>query len=147
MHEATQMGLVTAIVLLPAAAGALLLGWRSSAGAARSLGVLASLGAVAFVILAGKDGAQGVLSIGGETSTVFMRLAWRVDFATLALSALVAGIGALVLHFAGAYFGPTDKGRRATGFMCIISKIPIRRRPSPCPPAGERPSAAPCMPW
>ncbi|MFP6640385.1 MAG: hydrogen gas-evolving membrane-bound hydrogenase subunit E [Myxococcota bacterium] len=120
MHEATQMGLVTAIVLLPAAAGALLLGWRSSTGAARSLGVLASLGAVALVILVGKDGAQGVLSIGGETSTVFMRLAWRVDFATLALSALVAGIGALVLHFAGAYFGPTDKARRAMGTLLLF---------------------------
>lgn len=120
MNEAMQMGLTTAIVLLPAIAGALLLGWRSGSSAARGIGVLASLGSVGLALLIGQVGPHGVASLGGESSTVFLRLAWRVDFATLALAILVAGIGALVLYFAGAYFGATEKARRAIGTLLLF---------------------------
>ncbi len=44
----------------------------------------------------------------------------RVDVATLALAVLVSGIGALVLQYAGAYFGDTDKGRRASGTLMVF---------------------------
>ena len=46
-----------------------------------------------------------------------LRLAWRIDTATLILAGLVAGIGSLVMHFAGAYFGPSRKGIRSLEFF------------------------------
>jgi multicomponent Na+:H+ antiporter subunit A len=43
-----------------------------------------------------------------------------LNVATLAFAALVSGVGALVLHFAGAYFGASDKGRRAIAVLCLF---------------------------
>ncbi|MCH2187521.1 Na+/H+ antiporter subunit A, partial [Myxococcota bacterium] len=120
MTEAVQMGLVTGIVVLPAMAGLLLLMWPSGDRAARAIGILASLAAAALVATLMGAGTSQVFDVWEMAPELFMRVAWRVDFATLCLSALVSGIGALVLHFAGAYFGTTAKARRAIGTLLIF---------------------------
>lgn len=120
MNEAVQMGLATSIVVLPAIAGLLLLSSRSSDRAARAIGILASLAASGSVAILMGTGVSQVFDVWEMAPGLFMRVAWRVDFATLCLSALVSGIGALVLHFSGAYFGVTPKARRAIGTLLIF---------------------------
>ncbi|MEE3328657.1 MAG: hydrogen gas-evolving membrane-bound hydrogenase subunit E [Myxococcota bacterium] len=120
MTEAVQMGMATGVVALPALAGLLLLVWTSGDRAARLVGILGSGAACGLVAILIGTGASQVFALWEMAPDFFMRIAWRVDFATLCLSALVSGIGVLVLHFAGAYFGPTPKARRAIGTLLIF---------------------------
>jgi multicomponent Na+:H+ antiporter subunit A len=87
---------------------------------ARTLGIAASLGAVALLGWLLADGATGVVVAWEWAPALAVRVAWRLDPATLGLATLVAGVGALVLHVAGAYFGPSQKGRRAIGLLCVF---------------------------
>ncbi len=112
--------IATSAVALPALAGALLLALPRGAGLARGLGVAASLGALLGFVALLWDGASGLAVAWEWAPALGVRVAWRLDFATLALAALVAAVGALVLHFAGAYFGGSDKGRRAIGVLCLF---------------------------
>ena len=120
MNEAVQMGLATSIVALPAMAGLLLLVSRSGDRAARTVGLLASLAASGAVAALMVVGAHDVFDVWEMAPGLFFRVSWRVDFATLCLCALVSGIGTLVFHFSGAYFGATAKGRRAIGTLLIF---------------------------
>jgi len=120
LTEAVQMGLATCIVAIPAVVGLLLLVWPSGDRAATTIGVLASLAASSVIAILMSTGANQVFDVWEMAPDLFMRVAWRIDFATLCLSALVSGIGALVLQFAGAYFGATPKARRAIGTLLIF---------------------------
>ena len=120
MNEGVQMGLATCIVVLPAVAGLFLLVWSSGDRAARAIGMLASGAASAAVATLMSGGVSQVFEIWNMAPDLFMRVAWRIDFATLCLAALVSGIGILVLQFAGAYFGPTPKARRAIGTLLLF---------------------------
>jgi multicomponent Na+:H+ antiporter subunit A len=112
--------IASAVVALPALAGALLLALPSLARAASAIGILGSLGSVLLAASLLADGAAGVAVAWEWAPALSVRVAWRLDVATLALAALVAGVGALVLHVAGAYFGPSPKGRRAIGVLCLF---------------------------
>jgi len=110
----------TAAVLLPALIGVLLLAAPRLAGAARLLAVAASAGSLLLFARMLAAGASGVAVAWEWAPALSLRVAWRLDVATLAFAVLVAGVGALVLHFAGAYFGPTSKGRKAIALLCIF---------------------------
>jgi NADH:ubiquinone oxidoreductase subunit 5 (subunit L)/multisubunit Na+/H+ antiporter MnhA subunit len=112
--------IATGAVLLPAIVGALLLALPRAEAAARALGVAASAGSLLLFAALLAMGAQGVAVAWEWAPQLFLRVAWRLDVATLALGVLVAGVGALVLHFAGAYFGPSAKGRKAIALLCLF---------------------------
>jgi multicomponent Na+:H+ antiporter subunit A len=78
------------------------------------------LGAVALLGWLLADGAAGVAVAWEWAPALSVRVAWRLDAATLGLATLIAGVGALVFHVAGAYFGPSQKGRRAIGVLCVF---------------------------
>ncbi len=118
--SAEQVWIASAAVGLPALVGGLLLAFPQAARAARVLGVAGSLGALGLLAWLLVDGATGVALAWEWAPALSVRVAWRLDVATLALATLVAGIGALVLVVAGGYFGPTEKGRRAIGMLCIF---------------------------
>lgn len=120
LSEGLQISLTTAAVLLPAIVGLILLGWPNGTWAARGLGILASAGTALIVLLLMIAGEDAVLEVWEMAPQLFIRVAWRVNFATLSLCVLVSGIGALVQHFAGAYFGRTDKARCALGTLLIF---------------------------
>lgn len=115
-----EVWISTGAVAAPALVGALLLAAPRLANTGRTLGVAASLASLALVGWLLSGGSAGVAVAWEWAPTLSVRVAWRLDVATLSLAALVAGVGALVLHFAGAYFGPTPKGRRAIAVLCIF---------------------------
>jgi multicomponent Na+:H+ antiporter subunit A len=112
--------ITSAAVALPALAGAFLLAFPRLVRQSRAIGVVGSLGAVALSSWLLADGAAGVAVAWEWAPALWVRIAWRLDVATLALATLVSGVGALVLHAAGAYFGPSHKGRRAIALLCIF---------------------------
>ena len=120
MITAKHVWIASAAVALPALVGGLLLAFPQAARSSRLLGVVGSLGAVALLASLLADGAAGVALAWEWAPALSVRVAWRLDVATLGLATLVAGVGALVLLVAGAYFGPTEKGRRAIGVLCIF---------------------------
>lgn len=117
---ADPVWIASASVALPAVLGAVLLGIPQTARAARAIGVCGSLGAVGLLAWLLLDGATGVVVAWDWAPALSVRVAWRLDVATLGLATLVAGVGTLVLHVAGAYFGPSQKGRRAIALLCIF---------------------------
>jgi multicomponent Na+:H+ antiporter subunit A len=110
----------SAAVSLPALAGALLLAFPHAVRWSRAIGVVGSLGAVVLLAWLLADGAAGVAVAWEWAPALSVRVAWRLNVATLSIAMLVAGVGALVLHVAGAYFGASQKGRRAIGLLCIF---------------------------
>jgi multicomponent Na+:H+ antiporter subunit A len=112
--------IASAAVALPALAGGLLLGLPRASGLARTLSVAGSVISLLLLAWLLAQGAHGVAVAWEWAPSLSVRVAWRLDTATLALSALITGIGALVLHFAGAYFGPSQKGRRSLGMLCLF---------------------------
>ena len=120
MIASEQVWSATAAVLLPALFGALLLAAPRLARAARLLGVAASAGSLLLFARLLATGTSGVAVAWEWAPELFLRVVWRLDVATLAFAVLIAGVGALVLHFAGAYFGPTAKGRKAIALLCIF---------------------------
>jgi len=120
VNPAEHVWLASAAVIVPAAVGGILLALPRAERWARALGVAGSLGSLLLVSLLLADGAAGVAVAWEWAPSLSLRVAWRLDVATLALAALVAGVGALVLQFAGAYFGSSPKGRRAIALLCLF---------------------------
>jgi multicomponent Na+:H+ antiporter subunit A len=112
--------MATGVVALPAFVGALLLAVPRAAGRARALGVAGSAGSLLLAAALLAEGADGVVVAWEWAPALSVNVAWRLNVATLAFAALVSGVGALVLHFAGAYFGASDKGRRAIAVLCLF---------------------------
>jgi len=106
--------------MLPALVGGLLLAWPGATRAARVLGVGASLGSLVLLASLLVESATGVAVAWEWVPALSVRVAWRLGAATLGLAILVAGVGALVLQFAGAYFGPSQKGRRGIALLCLF---------------------------
>jgi multicomponent Na+:H+ antiporter subunit A len=118
--SAEQVWIATAAVLLPASIGAILLALPRLAHFARPLGVAASIGSLLLFAHLLAAGANGIAVAWDWAPDLFLRVAWRLDVTTLAFALLIAFVGALVLQFAGAYFGPTAKGRKAIALLCIF---------------------------
>ena len=115
-----HLWITTAVVALPALVGGLLLGSARAANIARAIGVAASFGSMLLLVCLLIDGATGVAVAWQWAPELSMLVAWRLNAATLGLGIVVSGIGALVLAFAGAYFGASTKGRRAIATLCLF---------------------------
>jgi hypothetical protein len=63
---------------------------------------------------------QGVYVLWEWAPDLDVILSWRLNQGTLAIAALVAFVGVLVMHFAGAYFGSSQKGRRAIATLSLF---------------------------
>ncbi len=120
MIAAEHVWIASGAVALPALVGGLLLAFPQATRLSRALGIAASLGTVVLLASLLAEGAAGVAVAWEWAPALSVRVAWRLDAATLALATLVAGVGALVLHSAGAYFGPSQKGRRAIAVLCVF---------------------------
>jgi NADH:ubiquinone oxidoreductase subunit 5 (subunit L)/multisubunit Na+/H+ antiporter MnhA subunit/multisubunit Na+/H+ antiporter MnhB subunit len=120
MTQDVQTALTGAVVALPALVGALALVHPAVARRARTLGVAASAGSLLLIALLLADAAAGVRVAFDWAPQLFVRVAWRLDAATLALAGLIAGVGTLVLQFAGAYFGASEKGSRAIAWLALF---------------------------
>ncbi len=110
----------TAVVAFPAIVGALMLALPRSSGLARLMGVLGSLGSFALVGWLLSNNASGHAVAWDMAPSLSVTIAWRINFATLSLAALISGIGVLVLQFAGAYFGASAKGARAVAILLLF---------------------------
>jgi len=112
--------LATLLVFAPALAGAwpLLLrrGGRLAVGGAVA-GSVASL-VLAGVLLANAE--RGVAEAFAWAPELGVTLSWRLETATLAIAALVAAIGALVLQYTGSYFSDPAKAARVAALLALF---------------------------
>ena len=112
MEVATHTWLATGIVLMPVLSSVLLFGWRNFGARARLIGATGSGLSLALIIWLLLERVQGVHMLWEWAPDLNVVLAWRLNDGTLALAALVAFVGVLIMQFAGAYFGSSSKGRR-----------------------------------
>lgn len=111
--------LALALLAAPALAGlGAIVSRNARTGAALTIGGSVAALVLAFAILIRADlplypSIDWVPSLG-------LTLGLRLNEATLFLAAMIAFIGAIILQFASAYFGPGDKGRRAMGALAIF---------------------------
>jgi NADH:ubiquinone oxidoreductase subunit 5 (subunit L)/multisubunit Na+/H+ antiporter MnhA subunit/multisubunit Na+/H+ antiporter MnhB subunit len=111
---------VLLVVLAPALLAVVVWGARRSTAviaAAAALGSVTS--ATVGATLAG-GAFRGVARLTEWVPGLGVSLDWRVTTATLSLAILVAGIGALVAQYAGAYFRDTISSRRAMVMLALF---------------------------
>ena len=105
---------------MPVLSAALLFSRRAvgkHAGLAGATGSGLSLALIVWLLLARVQGVRVLWNWAPELDFV---LSWRLNDGTLAIAALVAFVGVLVMQFAGAYFGPSAKGRRAIATLSLF---------------------------
>jgi NADH:ubiquinone oxidoreductase subunit 5 (subunit L)/multisubunit Na+/H+ antiporter MnhA subunit/multisubunit Na+/H+ antiporter MnhB subunit len=109
-----------AVVLLPAFAGLALLAIPRLEGRAGLVGAAGSAGALLAALAALALGEEGVVTLWSWVPELQLTLSLRTNGATLGIAALIALIGTGVLWYAGAYFGPSAKGRRSAGLLALF---------------------------
>ena len=110
----------TLVVAAPAAFAATALGLRRPLRDVTALAVGGSLvGAGGAAWLAARP-FRGPVLVADWSPELLVSLAWRLETITLALAVLVAAIGALVLQYAGAYFGGSPSARRTVALLAIF---------------------------
>jgi NADH:ubiquinone oxidoreductase subunit 5 (subunit L)/multisubunit Na+/H+ antiporter MnhA subunit len=112
--------LVCGIIVMPVLAAALLLASPGSKVRAGLIGALGSGISLALVIWLLLEQVQGVLVAWEWAPALDVILSWRLNVGTLAIAALVAFVGVLIMQFAAAYFGPSAKGRRAIATLSLF---------------------------
>jgi NADH:ubiquinone oxidoreductase subunit 5 (subunit L)/multisubunit Na+/H+ antiporter MnhA subunit len=117
--SSTFENLAWSILLAPALAGLLSLLCRKASTAAVTsiVGSLAAFSVSLLLLLHGETPGYPSLAWAPELG---LSVTLRLDAATLALAAMISFIGAIILQFAAAYFGSTDKGRRAIGTLALF---------------------------
>ena len=115
-----QTWLATGIILMPVLSAIILFARREFSAHAGLVAAAASglsLALIAYLLLAQ---VQGVYVLWEWAPDLNVILSWRLNQGTLAIAALVAFVGVLVMHFAGAYFGDSHKGRRAIATLSLF---------------------------
>lgn len=120
MHPTDPAGLIAAILLLPAVAGLALLVLPSLEKWAGPIAATSSAAALLASLVALVPGGEEVVSLFTWVPELQLNASFRLNGATLSIVALIAFIGTGVLQYAGAYFGPSAKGRRAVGLLAIF---------------------------
>ena len=115
-----QTWLATGIILMPVLSAALLFARRESNAYAGLVGATGSGLSLALIVWLLLERAQGVRVVWEWVPELQVVLSWRLNTGTLAIAALVAFVGVLVMQFAGAYFGPSAKGRRAIATLSLF---------------------------
>ncbi len=113
-------GLAAAILLLPALAGLALLVCPRLERAAGPIAAAGSAGALLATLTALLPGGEQIVTLFSWVPELGLSASFRLNGATLSIAALIAFIGTGVLQYAGAYFGPSAKGRRAVGLLAIF---------------------------
>jgi NADH:ubiquinone oxidoreductase subunit 5 (subunit L)/multisubunit Na+/H+ antiporter MnhA subunit len=93
---------------------------RQSGGRAGLIGATGSGLSLALIIWLLLERVQGVHVLWEWAPELNVVLAWRLNDGTLALAALVAFVGVLIMQFAGAYFGSSSKGQRAVAVLGLF---------------------------
>jgi len=115
-----QTWLATGIVLMPMLSAVLLFTRRKFSAHAGLVGAAASGLSLALIVYLLFAQVQGVYVLWEWAPDLNVILSWRLNQGTLAIAALVAFVGVLVMHFAGAYFGDSHKGRRAIATLSLF---------------------------
>jgi NADH:ubiquinone oxidoreductase subunit 5 (subunit L)/multisubunit Na+/H+ antiporter MnhA subunit len=100
-----QTWLATGIVLMPVLSAVVLFARREFSAHAGLIAAAASGLSLALVVYLLFAQVQGVYVLWEWAPDLDVILSWRLNQGTLAIAALVAFVGVLVMHFAGAYFG------------------------------------------
>lgn len=111
--------LAWSMLLLPALGGLAALAWPKPR-VAPFLGLIGSLLALVAALALFASGALPLYPSVAWAPQIGLAATLRVDTATVALAAMIAFIGVIILQYAAAYFGPTDKGRRAAGTLALF---------------------------
>lgn len=110
----------TLLVLAPLlAAGVIVAGRLSARWAAVPSAVASAVSAFVALGLLLK-GPQGPVTAWTWAPELFVEVTWRLETAPLALAILVAGIGSLVLQYAGSYFGSSTDGGRTLALLAAF---------------------------
>lgn len=107
---------VAAPALLAAVMLAALRNGRIVAVAATAGSLLAA--AIGLVLAAGE--ARGPAVLAAWAPELGVTVAWRVEPFPLALLVLIAGIGALVQHYSGTYFGTSARAGRIVALLALF---------------------------
>ena len=115
-----QSWLAAGIILMPMLSAILLFARRKFSAHAGLVGAAASGLSLAIIAYLLVTQVQGVYVLWEWAPDLNVILSWRLNQGTLAIAALVAFVGVLVMHFAGAYFGDSHKGRRAIATLSLF---------------------------
>ena len=115
-----QAWLATGVVLMPVLSAVILFARREFSAHAGLVAAAASELSLALIVYLLLAQVQGVYVLWEWAPDLDAILSWRLNQGTLAIAALVAFIGVLVMHFAGAYFGSSQKGRRAIATLSLF---------------------------
>jgi multicomponent K+:H+ antiporter subunit A len=105
---------------MPVLSSVVLFALRGSVARAGLIGATGSGLSLALIIWLLLERVQGVHVLWEWAPELNVVLAWRLNDGTLALAALVAFVGVLIMQFAGAYFGSSSKGRRAVATLGLF---------------------------
>ena len=119
MNELVPMG-ATLLVLSPALAAGVVLAARLSTRWAALLTAAASALSVAVALGLLARGPPDVVVAWSWAPELFVEVAWRLTTAPLALAILVAGIGCLILHYTGSYFGDSPTASRTLALLALF---------------------------
>ncbi len=108
------------LVLAPALAAGGSVAGRLPARRAALAAAASSLASLAVALGLLLEGPRGAVSTWSWAPDLFVEVTWRLDTAPLALAVLVAGIGALVLQYAGVYFGSSADGGRILALLAAF---------------------------
>ena len=112
--------LATGIVLMPVLSATLLFARREFSARAGLIGAIGSGLSFALVVSLLFARVKAVRVLWEWAPELQVVLSWRLNDGTLAIAALVTFVGVLVMQFAGAYFGPSEKGRRAIATLSLF---------------------------
>ena len=108
------------LVLTPSLAAAVIAFGRPQARRAGLWSAAASTVSMAVALGLIFRGPRGPVVSWSWAPELWVELTWRLETATLALAVLVAGIGALVLHYAGNYFATSADGSRTIALLAAF---------------------------
>jgi multicomponent K+:H+ antiporter subunit A len=110
----------TLLVAAPTLAALLILVGRMPPRRAAVWGAGASAVSLSAAVVLLWQKTEGVVSIWRGSPSLMLEVSWRLDVATLALAVLVAGIGLLVLQYAGSYFGAKREFGRTIALLAVF---------------------------
>jgi len=108
------------MVAAPAMAGVAIMwrGWTSKQASALAVGATALSLVTAVGLL--RLHSRGVATLRQWAPELHLEVSWRLEVATLALAILVAGVGLLVLQYAGSYFAGDQESVRTIALLAAF---------------------------
>jgi NADH:ubiquinone oxidoreductase subunit 5 (subunit L)/multisubunit Na+/H+ antiporter MnhA subunit/multisubunit Na+/H+ antiporter MnhB subunit len=111
---------ISLAIVAPALLAALALAFARDGRAVAWSATAGSLFGAVVGLWAAAGEVRGVAELFAWAPELGVSLAWRVEAFPLALLVLIAGIGALVLHYAGIYFGAGERAGRVLAMLALF---------------------------